>query len=1183
MSNINLQSVNRLSDWIRDNIFNSYDRYRDYRFECKPNGLNPGYEYSEDEDEENNLICTFHVTAYDVEYELTGNMRKNPRTGDSYPEKDYNKYKITKTVKHDVSLIYPKDNLGLIETSEGKRKTTINSARYFACLRFTKYNYRMLASETEGRYAIIKVKFYEKGKSSTPDPVFEIALGPDIVINLASLLQKYNLWNIQTPWMKKMGMSGTYNKFITKEPTEINSDDLKSIKRFKINQKVLDKLEIFSKGSFKPTSDYLDANLLDFICSQYFVDFDKHAELGFNRYCDKYCMDTPFDFEFMDATDGVLYDLKSSTEEESQRGQTTLGHILSSLYLGYDRMVLIPGTNKKDHARTINENVIQHRINKYFRMQTENFHDVQTTKDSNTLTITSQNNTLYYYAKIDADGKRTDDWKKQRIYNKSFNGVVDPTRTRDSANINVTNEFSFGTRLNSNNQIEIEVMEIKTGLPKVLSYAEFCKEPILARECYDEYEKKPIVSPYTNKYEILQYTDYTGYDELPKEVKYTRSKLNELSVSTAMIPFPNRMVATRTLLSSHFLTQSIPVIGAKPTVVHTKMPKAFYKDNPENIVYKLDEEAEVVDIRDQLIKIETKSGKTKILGKGAQFNKTAMTTYNIYNPVVTIGQKIKKGDILEVSNSFVDGEFTTQVPLYTMFGTYKAREHEDGIILTESAAKKFAHLSEMEINEDRGIRKFYSFKRNNFEDETDLIVDKTKVRKTLVKSKRKIKKEDKPTTLTSSMIAEREKLDKKSRKYNLDEWSFIKEGSFVTAGSLLFEYYKYNNEDIYSGLYEKFGSMGLKPVIEQIRVPYNVRGEGTVKSAHIYINDADELFDEGSPINYDPEKEVPGYKMIKELEKDFRYPGTFGLDLKDNIEAFKYFKAKETSYAKDMLKWKEETISKGKSLWSISDPENSFEIRIVVEYSDELTPERLGAKLSNFYASKGVNVYLIPDKFAPYDKFGNIIECIISSGTTFSRQNTGQIDDLKLGLIGLELAKKILKVGKTPKVEKLLNKIYPRGYSWKQLLHDAKTYGYCRIEMDYFETYYTHERILDIIKGLGLPDDGDSEIYLPEYETWTTEKATVGVTALMRLHFIQEHKAGITPDSKHTATDSNCLTYRDLEKPGGQKMGQMEIQGLASHGEMEIIKEVAKQKDKSSKRAVYDAALIQLGFGLNKI
>ena len=56
MSNINLKSVNRLSNWIRDNIFNSYDRYRDYRFECKPNGSNPGYDYSEDENEENSSI-----------------------------------------------------------------------------------------------------------------------------------------------------------------------------------------------------------------------------------------------------------------------------------------------------------------------------------------------------------------------------------------------------------------------------------------------------------------------------------------------------------------------------------------------------------------------------------------------------------------------------------------------------------------------------------------------------------------------------------------------------------------------------------------------------------------------------------------------------------------------------------------------------------------------------------------------------------------------------------------------------------------------------------------------------------------------------------------------------------------------------------------------------------------------
>lgn len=1202
-------SLTKLNDWIKNNVFTSRDNYG-HTMICK------GYSYSDNEEDENLLDCVFKVYSQDVTYPENGSPKVNDY-GQEFKQYDYTKPTVVETFPvQDVIVSYPKDILGLYEDENGKRKTAIYSARYAETEKFYANSFSLTVNHRDtDRLDKIRFKFFEKNNKKERVPVFKVAISPWVddskVVSLQALLKYYDLYDKPTYWQNKLGMKETYKDIIesydtTEDTSEMSDDIYELIKSLKVNRNALNKFEILSEGAFKvdPDMDYLNKPLLDFICANFFVDVRDHEELNKtnSRTCDKYCEKTPLDYQFMNVLDAVRYDLESYQLDNYHH--TYLARLKMKMYQTYVQKVKSTNTI----SRNITGKYVQAAINRFFRMQTENFRDVQTTKDSNALTLLSQSRTIHFYDKKDADGKVSDKWEQQRVSDiRSFNGIIDPVRSSDSAQINKHNELAIGTNIDKDNQITIDVIEIKTGKVVSLDFVTFSKSKILTRDCYDLDSKTVHVSRTTGKYSILQYFSYKLYDELPDDVIYTRSRENELSYATAMLPFTNRMVATRDLLSGHFLDQSIPVDGAKPTAVHTKMSKKLYEISQENTKYNGEETLKVLDVKGQYIKAKgVDSGKVVILGKPYGFRNTSMATTNKYIPVVKAGDTIKTGQIIETSNAFHDGEYTTQVPLYVMFGTYFGKEHEDGIILTKKAAKKFAHITDIVREEYGSIYKFYGFKRRTNEDDSvfykRIPIINTKDGKKKLSSYKNIE----------MTLEEKQKADPTLRSYNLDEWSLVKPGSMVTAGSLLFQYYTYDREEVLGGTgFDEILGGGYRDISQQlksIRVPYNVRGQGIVKEVHLYINDDPSLF-EG--IN---EEVLTDRQLMAQLvdsddklsEENSKVTGSFGVHNTENKEALEHFRKIGEDYERNLAYWKTDKLPRRtKDLWKVKDENHSWELQVVIEYADELTDNRLGAKLSNFYASKGVNVYLIPDEYAPRDEFGNEIEGVISTGTTWSRQNPGQADECKLGLICKELAKRILANPKAPTadLDKILNLVYPKGYKYSQLVKDSREYGYCRIEVDYFDEYYVSSKISQIFKAMkltkfrdqynkpyiegksskkvsqGLSERGDCKVYFPELGKWSEYDMTVGLTSMMRLHFIQEHKATVSPDiDKSVFDDDDNVNYAGSHREGGQKMGQMEIMAEANHGEMELLSVATKQKGRTSKGANYNSALMAMNF-----
>jgi DNA-directed RNA polymerase beta subunit len=918
---------------------------------------------------------------------------------------DTTEYHLTLSFKRDEEVIndnieinyyVPTEDNSLVRVNE-KSRVQITSARYNPSLRFY-------------------------GSSA-------IKVGESLYIKLSDNTVSFNYSeHVITceEFFNYFGLLSRYNpELTTSEVRTLNADDLLYLNAVEIPSTVNSKIEILSAGKYKFKSNKVTSEFLS-----YLLDVITNDEV------DYYNTEIPTDYTYITAIDGLVYELfdnwKNIKDESIFRLNT---------------------------ASTIYPTQIQNIIDRYFRMQAQNFRDIQVAKNSNAVTMLSQSKRLYFYK-----GSRSEGWTKSAVFNNYFRGVLDPVKTLENNNVNISNELTLNTRI-SDGKLLIKVYDTKFKEIEI-TYDEYTTSPVLQFNFIDWTTKKVKT---LDKYGYYQYGK--SYDTTDLSIiKYYGSPENSLSPATACIPFINRMVATRSLLSAHFLDQGIPVVGAKPPAVSTSANKRYYKESPYNT--KSSSGGKVVGVLGSMVKVENDDGTIKVYGSENNHEETSEHSSNIFEPTVKVGDKVKKDQVLIKMNSFVDGEFAIQVPLYVAYDTYFGGEKEDGIILTESAAKKFAHISYLE--EQRSLLSNYEYE---FTENT------------------------------------------KNDKY--DKYGLIKVGSPVERGEVLFQYTEISDDTVYGKIKAPVTGSSRVASKKQIRAPYEVM-QGTVTKATIYVS--------------------------KE-ETDFE----------------KYYSDRNKKYIQEI----ESFTGRGTYQYVIDTPEVSFVVFIEIRYLNTMELTRLSGKLSNLYASKGVNTKIISDEEAPVDEFGNKIECIIQSTNYYSRQNPNQVDEAKLGLVCLEGLKWIKKHHSSDpdKVKKFLELLYPNSQpKVSELIKDGDKYGYLRVTVEPFDEYYTRKTILPMLDMLGL-GNGDSKIFKPKINKWTTYKCTVGLTAMMRLHFMQDKKAKVTSGTNFDSPD-DVLSYSSVDRAEGQKIGGQEIWAhLANGTQTTLSKLVSEDKTKEANLA----------------
>ena len=281
----------------------------------------------------------------------------------------------------------------------------------------------------------------------------------------------------------------------------------------------------------------------------------------------------------------------------------------------------------------------------------------------------------------------------------SHYGRMCPIETPEGPNIGLISYLATFARINEYGFIEAPFRKVDKETGKVLDEVLYMTADVednyivaQANEPLDEdghFINKRVVARYRDEFLEIENTQADYMDVSPKMV---------VSVATAMIPFLENDDANRALMGSNMQKQAVPLLCTDAPIVGTGME---YKAAVDSGVSVLAKEAGVVThVSADAIEIVTESGKVdnyeliKFLGsnQGTCINQ---------RPVVSIGQKIEKNQVIADGPATDMGEISLGKNALIGFMTWEGYNYEDAVLVNEKIVRDDVytsiHIEEYEV------------------------------------------------------------------------------------------------------------------------------------------------------------------------------------------------------------------------------------------------------------------------------------------------------------------------------------------------------------------------------------------------------------------------------------------------------------------------------------------------------
>jgi DNA-directed RNA polymerase subunit beta len=183
-----------------------------------------------------------------------------------------------------------------------------------------------------------------------------------------------------------------------------------------------------------------------------------------------------------------------------------------------------------------------------------------------------------------------------------------------------------------------------------------------------------------------------------EDVHYMDVATNQpFSIATSLIPFLENDDANRALMGSNMQKQATPCVIAEAPIVSTGMEEKAARDTGRLIF--AEEEGEITVVDAKRIVVKNSKGKEKE-HRLITFSRTNDMSCFHQRPMVSVGQKVKKGTLLADASSSENGQLALGQNALVAFMSWSGSNFEDAIILSERLVKnsKFSsiHIEEFE-------------------------------------------------------------------------------------------------------------------------------------------------------------------------------------------------------------------------------------------------------------------------------------------------------------------------------------------------------------------------------------------------------------------------------------------------------------------------------------------------------
>jgi len=171
-----------------------------------------------------------------------------------------------------------------------------------------------------------------------------------------------------------------------------------------------------------------------------------------------------------------------------------------------------------------------------------------------------------------------------------------------------------------------------------------------------------------------------------------------ISVATSLIPFLENDDANRALMGANMQKQAVPLLVAQSPIIGTGMEYFSARDSGAVNIAQHDSVVDYVSSTKIVLKREEDGQKDTF--DLLKFQRSNQGTCVNQTPLVTKGEKIKKGHIISDGPSTHNGEMALGTNLQVAFMTWNGYNYEDAILLSEELVRKDAltsiHIEEYE-------------------------------------------------------------------------------------------------------------------------------------------------------------------------------------------------------------------------------------------------------------------------------------------------------------------------------------------------------------------------------------------------------------------------------------------------------------------------------------------------------
>ena len=633
-------------------------------------------------------------------------------------------------------------------------------------------------------------------------------------------------------------------------------------------------------------------------------------------------------------------------------------------------------------------------------------------------------------------------------------------------------------------------------------------------------------------------------------------------------------------MGSNMMKQAVPTLQAEKPLVGTGVERLIARDSGSCVTASRGGTIESIDASRIVVRVNEKEIQAGDSGVDIynliKYTRSNQNTCINQRPIVSIGDKISKNDILADGPSIDLGELSLGQNVRIAFMPWHGYNFEDSILISDKLVRddKFTSIHIQELT---------------------CVARDTKLGPEEISA-------DIPNVGDNALS-------------KLDEFGIVHIGAEVKAGDILVGKVTPKGETQLSPeeklLRAIFGEKASDVKDSSLRVSSGA--DGTVIDVHVFTRDG---------IEKDGRAESIEESQLAEIQKDIddelkileqaAFSRLESLLVGKKVASGKGLKKGSTIKAADLeeinkddwFKIRLDNENANKQIENISKSLKEYKDDLDVAFGkrkskvtdgDDLAPGVLkivkvylaikrriqpGDKLAGRHGNKGVISVIMPEEDMPFDENGQPVDIVLNPLGVPSRMNVGQVLETHLGWAAKELGTKIGEMidteVKATEIRSFLSEIYEKDGS--QDLSSLKDKEILELAENLREGVPMATPVFDgakesevkaMLELAGLPTSGQTQLYDGRTGEKFDRKTTLGYMYILKLNHLIEDKMHARSTGSYSLVTQQPLGGK--AQFGGQRFGEMEVWALEAYGAAHTLQEMltVKSDDVAGRTKVY--------------